>query len=198
MRSLLLAFSFLFFSFQCVAQFESLNAIGVGINVPAITAIRDIAPFPSFQIDYKHEFYFGTRNPSVDKSIETRFGISALNFPSTWLYMGNIGVQRSLVETYFLHAVGIDFIGFMFEAPRVFGDKIFKIVGTGKGKGVGAGVFYKFGYSLSKNISATAEVGAMFAYDYYAVSYGGPTMWSGGYSPNVALYRANVSLNYHF
>jgi hypothetical protein len=181
------------------SQFDLTNQFGFGINVPVIVAARDFPPFPIVQLDFKHEFYFGTRNPSIDKSMEVRLGLGFVAFPSTSLYILNLGIQRSFVETQYLHALGVDLIGFALpHVPRLFADKIFGTIGTGTGNGVGIGIFYKFGRSLSKNLSITTEIGGMISYDHYGASYGGPIMWESGYTLNAGLYRGNISLNYHF
>lgn len=197
MRKLLL-FSAFFIPSISFAQFNSKNQLGVGLNIPTMVAARDFLPFPIVQFDYKHEFFFGTRNPNVEKSMELRIGFGVSSFLSKSFYMLNVGFQSSFVQTQYLHAWGCDFLGYDLNVRRNLAEKVLGTTGTGKGNGMGMGLFYKFGRSMGKSFSITTEIGVAATYDYYSASYGGPVMWESGYTPNVGLYRGNISLNYHF
>lgn len=180
------------------AQFDLTNQFGIGVNVPVLIAVRDYPPIPMVQLDFSHEMYFKTRDPNIVKSTELRIGAGAMYLGSTYLYMFNLGLQKSLVETDYLHAVGVDLIGYMVQVPRAFADRIFGIAGVGKGNGAGVGVFYKFGRRLSSHWSITTEIGGMVTMDYYEATFYGPVVWKSAYTPNLGLYRGNISLNYHF
>lgn len=187
----------LFLPLSVFAQFDNRNEIGVGVNVPALVAIREYIPFPIAQIDYKHEFYFKTRNPNIDKSTELRIGFGGMSLPSSYLYMLNLGWQNSFVETKYLQAIGIDVLAYTQQTQRTTA-KIFDTATLGKGQGAGIGFFYKTGRSLGRHFSLTLELGVMGSIDNYTVFFNGPAFYNSGYTPNVGIYRANLSLNYHF
>lgn len=198
MRKFILTIFILVSSLLNFAQFNYSNQFGIGVNMPVLIAVRDYPPIPMVQLDFIHEFYFETRDPSIDKSIELRVGIGAMAFASTSLYMLNLGVQRSYSGIYYTHAFGLDLIAYMVQVPRAFADRIFGIAGTGKGNGAGIGLLYRLGRSIGEHWSVTTEIGGMITMDTYAASYTGPAVWESGYTPNIGLYRGNISLNYHF
>lgn len=180
------------------AQFDYNNQVSIGGNLPILIAARDYPPFPIVQIDLMHEFYFQTRNPGIVKSIETRLGFGAMAFPSVSLYMINLGAQRTFSGVYYVNGFGADLIAYMVQVPRLFADRIFGIAGVGKGNGYGLGFFYKFGRRISEHMSITTEIGGAVTMDYYEATFTGPVVWKSAYTPNLALYRGTISMNYHF
>lgn len=180
------------------AQFDYSNQISIGGNAPILIAVREYPPFPIVQLDFMHEFYFQTRNPGIVKSIETRLGIGAMAFPSVSLYMINLGAQRTYSGIYYVNGFGADLIAYKVQMPRLFADRIFGIAGIGKGNGYGLGFFYKFGRRISEHMSITTEIGGAVTMDYYEATFTGPVVWKSSYTPNLALYRGTISMNYHF
>jgi len=188
-------FAFLF-SFCCFAQYD-LNEVGLGANVSFFNAFYNSTPVPVMQLDYKHEFYYKTKNFPHDRSVETRIGFSYSDFKPNSLYLVNIGLQNSYVNNEYLMAYGAEVVGFVFQSSRIPG-KVLRVERGGTfGEGIGPGLFYKLGKRLNKYWSVNAEAGILvYSGNFYSWSTGELT-WKCGY-PSFGLYKTGVSVNYIF
>jgi hypothetical protein len=190
--------STLFFARVGFSQFNYPNNFGVGVNLPVLLSVYGLPLTPALQLDYRHEFMMRTRRYYVDKSWELRAGLDACVLPRTYLYMANLGFQYSYNQSDYLQAWGLDLLGFMTAFP-LNTEVILGIHPTGQGQGYGLGAFYKFGRRISDRWSVTAEVGMAATMDNYTVWYfHDASVWHVGFTPNFALYRGNLSVNYHF
>jgi len=199
MKSHLPVFLFLFLIPECsFSQFTYLNELGIGINVPVLDPLHATPVVPALQLDFRHEFYHKTNYTFVDKSIEARIGFDYTNFSGNLLYMFNIGLQDSYRTDNYLLAFGGDLVGFLFQSDKIPGKFIDVNNGGRFGQGNGIGLFYKLGKRLNDSWSVTGEIGPLVYIGNFYTYRSGPIIWRESIPPSIGLYRANVSLNYHF
>ncbi len=194
----LLFYWIVLFPLAGLAQFNFINEFGAGLNLPILNPLHNASPVPALQLDYWHEFYSKTHYVHVEKSIETRIGLTFTDLSSNSLYMFNVGIQDSYRRDNYLLAFGADLVGFISQSSKISGEFIGMKKGGTFGQGDGLGIFYKFGRRLNDSWSITAELGGLVYLGNFYTYTGGPIVWRINTAPSIGLYRGNISLDYHF